>query len=332
MVPARKLLRGRCDGYGGHCYDVDIRHKGFCQGGFPVSSGPALMAEDDSRSGGGGGCSEDEEAGGGGEGRGDERGEVGTSSKGEERDEGWLRLSIGEGGGGAVDGYSLPCGTKLEAVPVDPGKPRRVGELLELDLFRERPPDSRPVPRPPLPVAPPAAGLPTMAPAMVPLFPQHPGSSLLSYRAYAPDVTWGFWSPQASTSSALPGPYNSRLFVYPMPGSSASPAEAESSAAAGDVRVVSPPSRPHAGVWFVLQASQNQDGRMTVRLLMKYLVNKLGLDNESEVEITCRGQQLHPFLTLQHVRDSIWCSRDVVPLLPDTPSNHVMTLHYATFC
>ncbi|GJR04700.1 putative E3 ubiquitin-protein ligase/polycomb group RING finger protein [Tanacetum coccineum] len=65
-------------------------------------------------------------------------------------------------------------------------------------------------------------------------------------------------------------------------------------------RVVNPPRRPHSGVWFVLQASQNQakepylpqipksylrikDGRMTVGLLIKYLVNKLGLGSESEL-------------------------------------------------
>lgn len=48
-----------------------------------------------------------------------------------------------------------------------------------------------------------------------------------------------------------------------------------------------------------------------------------------QVEITCKGQQLLPFLTLQHVRDNIWCSRDPVTLLPDsTSSDHVMVLDY----
>ncbi|KAI9169221.1 hypothetical protein LWI28_009064 [Acer negundo] len=114
-----------------------------------------------------------------------------------------------------------------------------------------------------------------------------------------------------------------------------------------DFRVIDPPRRPHSGIWFMLLASQNQarepflpqisksylrikDGRMTVRLLIKYLVNKLRLDSESEIEITCRGQQLLPFLTLQHVRDNIWSPRDAVTLLPDSPtSDHVMVLHYA---
>ncbi|CAI8592095.1 unnamed protein product [Vicia faba] len=117
-------------------------------------------------------------------------------------------------------------------------------------------------------------------------------------------------------------------------------------------RVVDPPRRPHSGIWFMLQASQNQvkepflpqipknylrikDGRMTVRLLMKYLVNKLKLENESEIEITCKGQQLLPFLTLQHVRDNIWTPRDTTttttrPLLSDSSTtDHVMVLHYS---
>ncbi|CAJ1838432.1 unnamed protein product [Sphenostylis stenocarpa] len=133
------------------------------------------------------------------------------------------------------------------------------------------------------------------------------------------------------------------------------------------VRVVDPPRRPHSGIWFMLQASQNQDGRMTVRLLLKYLVSKLRLESESEVmhalcvcicnatfvfdiinvfvyvvvvdkslcshvmiEIRCRGQQLLPFLTLQHVRDNIWSPRDSTrALLSDSStSDHVMVLHY----
>lgn len=114
-----------------------------------------------------------------------------------------------------------------------------------------------------------------------------------------------------------------------------------------DFRVIDTPKRPYPGVWFVLRASQNQDkepflpqipkiylrikdGRMTVLLLMKYLVKKLRLDSESEIEITCRGQKLLPFLTLQQVRDNIWSPSDVVTLLPEsaTSSDHVMVLHY----
>nr|KAJ0214182.1 hypothetical protein LSAT_V11C400157270 [Lactuca sativa] len=97
-----------------------------------------------------------------------------------------------------------------------------------------------------------------------------------------------------------------------------------------DLRVVDPPRRPHSGVWFILQASQNQDGRMTVRLLIKYLVNKLKLDSEFEVEITCKGQQLLPFMTLQHVRDNIWNSPRNEVVFPHSSAtiDHLMLLNY----
>ncbi|XP_076952365.1 uncharacterized protein LOC143626075 [Bidens hawaiensis] len=115
-------------------------------------------------------------------------------------------------------------------------------------------------------------------------------------------------------------------------------------------RVVNPPRRPHSGVWFVLQASQNQlkepflpqipksymrikDGRMTIGLLIKYLVDKLDLGSESEVEITCKGHQLLSLLTLQHVRDTIWNSprNDVgfsVAPRSSATMNHLMVLNY----
>ncbi|KAK1415905.1 hypothetical protein QVD17_31693 [Tagetes erecta] len=115
-------------------------------------------------------------------------------------------------------------------------------------------------------------------------------------------------------------------------------------------RVINPPRRPHSGVWFMLQASQNQakepflpqipksylrikDGKMTVGLLIKYLVNKLELQSESEVEITCKGHQLLSLLTLQHVRDTIWNSprNDVgFSVTPQSSAtiNHLMVLNY----
>ncbi|KAL8218805.1 hypothetical protein R6Q57_022178 [Mikania cordata] len=114
--------------------------------------------------------------------------------------------------------------------------------------------------------------------------------------------------------------------------------------------VINPPRRPHSGVWFMLQASQNQakepflpqipksylrikDGRMTVGLLIKFLVNKLELGSESEVEMTCKGHKLLSTLTLQHVRDSIWNSprNDVAfSVIPQSSAtiNHLMVLNY----
>ncbi|XP_002890758.2 uncharacterized protein LOC9326820 [Arabidopsis lyrata subsp. lyrata] len=117
-----------------------------------------------------------------------------------------------------------------------------------------------------------------------------------------------------------------------------------------EFRVLDPPRRPHSGLWFLLQASQFQekepflpqvnksylrikDGRITVRLLIKYLMKKLDLDSESEVEIRCRGQQLSPLLTMQHVRDSIWTpkspsSHSFTLLRDSSTTDHVMILHY----
>ncbi|XP_042470355.1 protein LAX PANICLE 2-like [Zingiber officinale] len=114
------------------------------------------------------------------------------------------------------------------------------------------------------------------------------------------------------------------------------------------MRVVSPARSP-AGLWFMLQVDRTRgdqrpplpqiaksylrirDGGMTVRLLMKYIVNKLRLnvEEEAEVEITCRNQVLHPSSTLQYVRDNIWRAREAVLILPDSPNiDHVMRLLY----
>ncbi|KAH6837832.1 RING finger protein [Perilla frutescens var. hirtella] len=96
--------------------------------------------------------------------------------------------------------------------------------------------------------------------------------------------------PSSSSSSASYFPQPFQLYagaeMAPPPGTAA--------------RVIQPPRRPHSGLWFMLQASQTQenepflpqisksylrikDGRMTVRLVIKYLVNKLNLENESEL-------------------------------------------------
>ncbi|XP_020261163.1 uncharacterized protein LOC109837360 isoform X2 [Asparagus officinalis] len=66
-----------------------------------------------------------------------------------------------------------------------------------------------------------------------------------------------------------------------------------------ELGVISPPARAPTGLWFELKAAENQgkqpflpqipksylrikDGRMTIRLLMKYLARKLELDDESQ--------------------------------------------------
>ncbi|XP_013609827.1 PREDICTED: ankyrin repeat and ELMO domain-containing protein D isoform X2 [Brassica oleracea var. oleracea] len=166
--------------------------------------------------------------------------------------------------------------------------------------------------------------------------------------------------PSSSTSLMMPfiGPYFGRSsFQHQLIGNSNNNNNNNPDVVAGpssSFRVIDPPRRPHSGIWFLLQASQNQtrepflpqipksclrikDGKMTVRILMKYLVNKLRLDHETQVEIRCRGKELEPVLTLQHVRDTIWrgsrdnssVSQNLITLLPNSStSDHLMVLHY----
>ncbi|XP_042443960.1 protein LAX PANICLE 2-like [Zingiber officinale] len=150
----------------------------------------------------------------------------------------------------------------------------------------------------------PLVGFPTSAPP-----PWLPGVAGCHHR----------WEHQRASSSARPSPSSSAWGRPPPP---ATP----SLASYGEIRVVSLPRRTQTpGLWLVLQAAPEQkkepflpqipksylrikDGRMTIRLLMKYLANKLVLEDESEVEISCRGQKLSPSMTLISIRDNIWCS------------------------
>ncbi|XP_039019897.1 uncharacterized protein LOC120151558 [Hibiscus syriacus] len=264
-----------------------------------------------------------------------------------ERTEGWLQLSIGGGQAQA---------TRCDRNKHDQGDPtaRREG-LVELDLLpgvgssrqaRLAPifhmPEFRAPPRPP----------PLMHSFSTSLFFQHQQQGINSTFPYHGELNSSSFRPipiniaadpsasSSSCSSLVPfGSYFARPFpVQP---------EMDVAGPSLDVGIIDPPRRPNSGIWFVLQASENQekepflpqipkrylrikDGKMTVQLLMKYLVNKLRLDSESEVEIRCKGQQLEPFLTLQQVRDEIWSSRDAVTLLPHTSTpHHLMVLHYA---
>ncbi|KAF6161600.1 hypothetical protein GIB67_009479 [Kingdonia uniflora] len=273
--------------------------------------------------------------------------EVDSSSKGvqEDRDERWLQLGIGS--------Y-----TSTDAVEVKVDTPTRRGELVELSLL---PGGSAQDLKPLVPLLPfqiPELRAPPRAVSSstnstndfnisTNLFLQHQRAANLSY-SQPHEVTWGYrpnlWNPTMASSSSSVNPMGSLYYQRPFPHQNI-----RTPRPSFDMRIINPPRRPRSGIWFVLQASQTQskepflpqipksymrikDGRMTVRLLMKYLVNKLSLSCESEVEVTCRGQQLLPLLTLQHVRDNIWsASRDAVTLPPDyssTAADHVMILHY----
>ncbi|EOA22755.1 hypothetical protein CARUB_v10003467mg, partial [Capsella rubella] len=115
-----------------------------------------------------------------------------------------------------------------------------------------------------------------------------------------PFVPQNLTQPSASSASLmmpLIGPYFGRSSFQPQLIGNNNPDVV--AGPSSSFRVIDPPRRPHSGIWFLLQASQNQtvepflpqipksylrikDGKMTVRLLMKYLVNKLRLEHESQ--------------------------------------------------
>ncbi|KAI4343518.1 hypothetical protein L6164_010857 [Bauhinia variegata] len=110
---------------------------------------------------------------------------------------------------------------------------------------------------------------------------------------------------------------------------------------------------PHeSGLWFTLRPSTNRTGEalpqipkayirvkdenMTIFLVKKYLVTKLGLSDEAEIDISCMGQSLSQMQTLKQVRDTIWLPRLVQSVNTTTMSlgdaNHLMSLLYQKRC
>ncbi|KAK1405048.1 hypothetical protein POM88_004653 [Heracleum sosnowskyi] len=119
--------------------------------------------------------------------------------------------------------------------------------------------------------------------------------------------------------------------------------------------------RPQPGLWFTLRSSPNRkreislpqipkmyirvkDDKVTVLMVKTYLVTKLGLSNEAEIEILCRGQRLMNPQMLKHVRDTIWLPRlmesvvksgescTVISISNGVPVNHLMCLDYERKC
>ncbi|KAM7252033.1 hypothetical protein ACFE04_023916 [Oxalis oulophora] len=63
--------------------------------------------------------------------------------------------------------------------------------------------------------------------------------------------------------------------------------------------------RQNTPIWFTLVASKDEDGKMPVSFIQKYIVKKLDLASEAEVEIMCRGQSVLPTLQLHDLVD-LW--------------------------
>ncbi|KAK8484100.1 hypothetical protein V6N11_027702 [Hibiscus sabdariffa] len=109
-------------------------------------------------------------------------------------------------------------------------------------------------------------------------------------------------------------------------------------------------TRPHSGLWFTLQAYTNRNGEalpqipkayirvkdenVTIFMVKKYLVRKLGLSNEAEVEISCMGQRLLQTQTLKQVRDGVWLPSFLhnYSLESNCVNNHLMSLYYGRRC
>ncbi|XP_034908065.1 E3 ubiquitin protein ligase DRIP2 [Populus alba] len=108
-------------------------------------------------------------------------------------------------------------------------------------------------------------------------------------------------------------------------------------------------NRRNGPIWFSLVASEDQkeyaslpqistcylrikDGKMPVSFIQKYLVKKLDLDSETEVEIFCRGQPVRPTLQLQNLVD-LWfrtgsTSKKVPASVGSSAKDFVMVLSY----
>ncbi|CAK9316398.1 unnamed protein product [Citrullus colocynthis] len=82
-----------------------------------------------------------------------------------------------------------------------------------------------------------------------------------------------------------------------------------------------------------------RDEKMTVLMVKKYLLTKLGLSNQAQVELWCMGERLLQTQSLKQVRDGIWVPK-LVEFLNSNSSlstssifhhcSHLMSLHYGT--
>lgn len=108
-------------------------------------------------------------------------------------------------------------------------------------------------------------------------------------------------------------------------------------------------NRKNSPIWFTLVASEDQngevslpqisacylrikDGTVPVSYIQKYLMKKLNLASEAEVEIMCRGQSVLPTLQLHNLVDLWFCTASTSKKLPasvgSSAKDFVMALSY----
>ncbi|MBA0613856.1 hypothetical protein Godav_014214 [Gossypium davidsonii] len=173
-----------------------------------------------------------------------------------ERDEGWLQLGLGgqptryddnkhyQGDptarrGGMIELDLLPGGMSQQARPL-------LGPIFHMPDFRAPPP-------------PPPLLMHSFSSSLFfqhqqgssSTFPHH-GELSSSFRPIAQNIAAAPSASSSSSSSSLVplGSYFARPFQVQ--------SEMDVAGPSSDVRIIDPPRRPHSGIWFMLQASQNQ--------------------------------------------------------------------------
>ncbi|KAK4402585.1 hypothetical protein Sango_0999200 [Sesamum angolense] len=190
----------------------------------------------------------------------------------DEKDVGWLQLSIG-GGGHEVkqdltsdqtsqkndNGSSL---VELELMPTSSSHSQMIRPLGPMPEFR--------APRPVMNFA----GFSPSYFLQQQHHHHHQGSSSSHYFPPHQEINWAFRPIPISIAAAASSSSSSSSFSSPSPLMAAAPSASYFArpfqlyagvdmAPAGppgvDFRVIQPPRRPHSGIWFMLQASQNQE-------------------------------------------------------------------------
>lgn len=203
-------------------------------------------------------------------------------------DEGWLQLGIGGRSSNNDKKFDKERASNasdnninLSHQAVNLAAPERSSGLVELDLLPPGTGGSERPRRPPLaPVfhRPELTGANSRQPQppnySLPFnFFQHPGSASSSFPHSSQEVQWAFRSsyippniiagslPPASASLLPMSPSSASYNLMPFVGSYfARPVMAgvDVGGSSSDIRIMNAPRRPHSGIWFMLQASQNQ--------------------------------------------------------------------------